>query len=721
VKVNNFDEGDSAMPLNKGRLVFWLFIAVFLISTAGYALEPPTKEQIGKYKKDRTYAMRVADAKATGNHRMDADVIAYLKYKIERMGLEAQGYTPQQIDKLLAPPPNRRGMPTTGTVKVLAILIAFNDFPPVGSVETITWRLFGPESGTDPVYPYETLRAYYQRSSYNQLDIQGNVLGWYTTSYARSSVDKTPSGRENLIKEVLNYYDQQGHDFSQYDNNNDGIIDYFLVFWTGPHGEWASFWWGYQTSFSDSSYLLDGKRLRKYSWQWELYNYPSGEFSPKTAIHETGHALGLPDYYDYDDEVGPMGGTGGFDMMDSSNYDHNCFSKFVLDWLTPEVFNSGIRTYTLRASGNYAEALLFFPGAQQNVIFNEYFIVQNRYAAKNDSRLTSINSGNVGLAVWHVDATLNGSGTNFLYDNSYTDHKLLMLLQADGLDEIENDNLSFNSADFYRPGNELGESTHPDTSRYDGMPTGMGITDIQGTGSSITFTAYANANPALRLSVSPLNFGNVNVCTSSDRIVTIYNDGDGPLVVGNITRSSGATDFSYVGPSIPFSVPAGSSKDITIRFNVYDTGSMMASFSIASNDPDHPGTILNVSGFGFIPEISLNLQVERRVEKAWIVRRAFAAVTIQVNKSAPFVVEKYRLSRTEAGGTGSPLIIIDFHESDFQAGRLVYFDKYLELNKSYIYSIEAIDCYGRVITYSSQQKQPADLKNKVVKPIIKRG
>jgi M6 family metalloprotease-like protein len=662
----------------------------------------------------------VAEAKAIGNHIMDAEVVAYLKYKTDRIALELQGLSPQEIDRILAPPPARRGMPTTGTVKVLAILIAFSDYAPLTSAQTVASRLFGPEDATDPTYPYETLRAYYQRSSYSQLDIQGNVLGWYTTSYPRSSVnDKADSSRENLIKEVLNYYDQQGHDFSQYDNNNDGIIDYFLVFWTGPHGEWATFWWGYQTSFSDSSYLLDGKRLRKYSWQWELYSYPSGEFSPKTPIHETGHALGLPDYYDYDDSLGPMGGVGGFDMMDSSNYDHNCFSKFVLDWLTPEVFNSGIRAYTLRASGAYTEALLFFPGAQQGVIFDEYFMVQNRYAAKNDSRLTSINSGNVGLAVWHVDARLNGSGTNFLYDNSYTDHKLLMLLQADGLDEIENGIRGFNSADFYRPGNELGPSTHPDTSRYDGMPTGMGITDIQGTGPSITFQAYANANPRLRLSVSPLNFGNVNVCTLSDQIVTIYNDGQGPLIVGNITKSSGAADFSYMAPSLPFSVAAGSSKDITFRFNVYNTGSLTASFSIASNDPDHPQTILNVNGFGFIPEITLNLQVERKVERAWIIRRGFAAVTIQVSKSAPFVVETYQLSRTEAGSTGDPLIIKDFQESDFEGGRLVYFDKYLEFNKSYVYTIEAIDCYGRVITYSSQQRQSTDLKNKIMKPIMR--
>jgi len=51
------------------------------------------------------------------------------------------------------------------------------------------------------------------------------------------------------------------------------------------------------------------------------------------VIHETGHALGLPDYYDYDDKVGPRGGVGGLDMMDNNWGDHNPFSKWLLGWL----------------------------------------------------------------------------------------------------------------------------------------------------------------------------------------------------------------------------------------------------------------------------------------------------------------------------------------------------------------------------------------------------
>ncbi|NPV84276.1 MAG: M6 family metalloprotease domain-containing protein, partial [Candidatus Aminicenantes bacterium] len=306
--------------LTRNRVFFLLLIIILLVTAGLRALEPPTREQIQKYKQDGTYAARVAAAREIGNHRMDPDVVAQLNYRVKRLALEAQGLSPQEIDRLLAPPPSWRGMPTKGQVKVLAILVAFQDYAPITSADFIAQKLFGSEDMYDPSYPYETMRAYYSRASYNQLDIQGNVLGWYTTAYNRSQVEETIPGRQALIKEVLNYYDAQGHDFSQYDNDNDGYIDYFLVFWTGTNEGWGSFWWGYQTTFSDTSYLLDGKRLRRYSWQWELFNYPNPPFTPLVAIHETGHALGLPDYYDYDGSVGPKGGVGGVDMMDSNNF-----------------------------------------------------------------------------------------------------------------------------------------------------------------------------------------------------------------------------------------------------------------------------------------------------------------------------------------------------------------------------------------------------------------
>jgi M6 family metalloprotease-like protein len=449
------------------------------------ALQPPTTTQLEKYRRDGTLSARIANAKALRNHIVSETLVARAHYKLKRLLLQSEGIPFYEINQILAPPPAWRGMPTSGTVKVLALLIAFSDYPSITSAATIQSKLFGDGSGG---YPYESLRNYYRRSSYNKLEILGNVLGWYTTGYPRSDVPQTTQGRENLIKEALNYYDGLGHDFTQYDNNGDGTIDYLIVIWAGPHGEWASFWWGYMTTFSDSTYRLDGKRLRTYSWQWELYNYPNDSFDTKGVIHETGHALGLPDYYDYDDTVGPKGGVGGLDMMDGNWGDHNCFSKFLLDWINPPVHKIGLRQFTLNPSGTTEDALVVMPGAMNGNQFFEFFMIQNRSRIGND-----ITYPNDGLLIWHVDSRLNQWGTNFLYDNSFTEHKLLRLMEADGLEEIETGDGRADAGDYYIPGKTFGPDTIPNSHRYNWTFTGIRVKDISASGNLFYFSLFIPA------------------------------------------------------------------------------------------------------------------------------------------------------------------------------------------------------------------------------------
>jgi M6 family metalloprotease-like protein len=307
------------------------------------AMPPPTPGMIEAYRRDGSLEARKAFARQIGNHRVDPNLLQSAKARLQQLAGPASGTPVRPI-----PPSAWQGMPTKGSVKMFVLLVDFSDYPhndALNPTASVNARIFG-DGDSAAGSPYESLRNYYRRASYNQLELGGAVLGWYRPAYSRASLAQTTAGREKLIKEALTTFESQGHDFSQYDNHGNGTLDYFAVVWTGPDNGWSGFWWGYQTYFSDASFKVSGKSLSKYSWQWES-NPVGGAFVPHTMIHETGHALGLPDYYDYDDTVGPNGGVGGLDMMDGNWGDHNCFSKFLLDWITPKVITQAAAGVTL--------------------------------------------------------------------------------------------------------------------------------------------------------------------------------------------------------------------------------------------------------------------------------------------------------------------------------------------------------------------------------------
>ncbi len=459
-----------------------ILIAFLLLSFSSlWALEPPSRAEIDQYVREGSLSARLQNALALGNHRIDPSLLrdfrARLRRTVAKTADAGKGAPP---DAQTLPPDRRNGLPSKGDVKIFALLIDFPDYPAVNAAATIDSKLFG---DGDTGWPYESLRNYYRRSSYNLLEIGGTTLGWYRPAYTRASMPQTTAAREGLIIEALQYFHGQGRNFASYDNGNNGTIDYFVVVWTGPNNGWANFWWGYETAFS-TPFTLDGKNFygAKYSWQWESRNWP-GAYDQVVVMHETGHALGLPDYYDYDPTVGPGGGLGGLDMMDADRGDHNCFSKMLLDWVTPQVFNYGTQRISLGQAAAVPEALVIMPEFDAADPFSEFFMVQNRTRGLNDAFLPGD-----GLLIWHVDASLDAQGTDFAYNNSTTSHKLLRLMEADGLEEIER-GLPADAGDYYVPGRTFGPLSYPSSIRYDGTATGVTTTDISPPGATMSLTA----------------------------------------------------------------------------------------------------------------------------------------------------------------------------------------------------------------------------------------
>jgi hypothetical protein len=142
----------------------------------------------------------------------------------------------------------------------------------------------------------------------------------------------------------------------------------------------------------------------------------------------------------------------------------------LLDWITPTVISAESQTINFNPSGTSDDAALIMQNTDGN-IFNEYFMVQYR---KRDTGNDPSNYPTDGMLIWHVDATLDGNGYDYLYDNSFTSHKLLALEQADGWGNIEQ-GYNADEGDYYVSPNSFDPATNPNSNNYNNIPTNVSV------------------------------------------------------------------------------------------------------------------------------------------------------------------------------------------------------------------------------------------------------
>ena len=163
--------------------------------------------------------------------------------------------------------------------------------------------------------------------------------------------------------------DQMGVDFTRYDNNNDGFVDFVYILYAGfgqadgglattiwPHA-WdlkATLYFGYDnqdTYYANSAtdyYLpqIDGKTINNYACSNELKYSTKARSGIGTICHEFSHVLGLPDYYlttEYP-AVQQRETPGAWSLMGYGNYlndgntppNYSVYDKYYLGWIEPE-------------------------------------------------------------------------------------------------------------------------------------------------------------------------------------------------------------------------------------------------------------------------------------------------------------------------------------------------------------------------------------------------
>jgi hypothetical protein len=122
------------------------------------------------------------------------------------------------------------------------------------------------------------------------------------------------------------------------------------------------------------------------------------------------------------------------------------------------VVTQGKQRIGLRPSSSWSDCVLMWPRARPDAMFGEFFMVENRAPDGNDAGLPGD-----GLVIWHIDASLEKG--DFRCNNSSSDQKLVRLMEADGLEQIEKGQLA-DGADFYQTGMDFGDATTPSSAWY---------------------------------------------------------------------------------------------------------------------------------------------------------------------------------------------------------------------------------------------------------------
>ncbi len=276
--------------------------------------------------------------------------------------------------------------PSVGTPKILVVPVQFTKDKEGNTssgamfseseeqvMKTLDEAFFGSTSHSkfNTTTKWESLSSYYYKSSYGKLDIGGEVTPIYTYKDV-STKDFTRSNLDSLIKSIVSWLQtSQNYDMKDYDYDHDGYIDGLEIIYctdqetpstnTSTSSDNSDLWWNF-TTILDSNAAQKGNAEKPVAQRyfWSRYDYVKNTYYPTeteketadahTIVHETGHMLGLNDYYSYDttDSGAKSGGPAGCaDMMDMNVGDHNAYSKMALSWVDAKVVDGSSSNFSI--------------------------------------------------------------------------------------------------------------------------------------------------------------------------------------------------------------------------------------------------------------------------------------------------------------------------------------------------------------------------------------
>ena len=317
----------------------------------------------------------------------------------------------------------KKFLPSQGEADLVIFYVDFPDChyeytPTENAIDEIA---FGSEDTTDKNYPFDSMNAFYNRSSKGTINLQGKAFR-YTAKKNLAEYNNT-DGRINLTMEIYQALDESV-DFSQFDGNSDGFIDTTLV--SVPKAAGDDNWWPCAGPVDNDSFSVDGKKLghlitsnAQIEAADDYYNFNS------SILHEMGHCMGLPDFYLYHgDDVEGMHGTAGSELMDvDATTDFSSVSKLQLGWYRKNQiqvydYTQDSQKFTLKNAQTDDGNVVIIPcGELDSKYQSEYMIIEYTTQDRNNSNPNWWQMMSSGIRVYHVDATIfdNGFWTSYKY------------------------------------------------------------------------------------------------------------------------------------------------------------------------------------------------------------------------------------------------------------------------------------------------------------------
>lgn len=311
-----------------------------------------------------------------------------------------------------------------------------------------------------------SVRDYFLEVSNGQVDLRNDVVGYYRAKYTKTHYED--NGASVLTREMIEYFDSQGVDFSKYDNDKNGTTESISFVYAGrPRDRDNGALWPHSGGLNMTK---DGVRLDAYNMSDMSDNLTLYVFA-----HETGHMLfGWPDLYWFGDWC-LMGNR----MSDANPQAVNDFYRADQGWIPTVTVTAGMSAGF--AAPARAQGFRYVNPAKPK----ESFFWSN---VVNTGRWSNIRGR--GLVLYHLDMSLGGN-------NSAT-RRSLAVVEADGNNQMASDQWpspGSAASDFFHAGTraEVSDNTAPNLKWYNGSPSGLRIHAIGPAADTMAFAVGTGA------------------------------------------------------------------------------------------------------------------------------------------------------------------------------------------------------------------------------------